>query len=257
MKSYALEDLAACLRDLELGEGRRVLVHSALFPLGRVAGTPPAEWANAILEVLLDVLGKSGTLAAPTFTFAFCRGTTYDPRTSPSERMGVLSEAIRTRQGARRTPHPMQSLALIGPLAASVCAPDLPSAYQAGGPFDRLLEHEFDLLLLGASVQAASLVHLAEERVGVPYRYRKSFTAPYVHEGSANERTYKMYVRDLDLDPRLTLHPVQERLEAAGTWRSRRLGGGVVAACSCRDFVEASINLLRDDPWALVHGGAP
>lgn len=246
MKTWDAEALHAALDEVGLRSGQIALCHGSLFALGPFTGGSPVP--EAIRDALLAYLGPAGSLVAPTFTFAFCRGDAYDPAVTPSAGMGLLSEAIRRHPAARRTRHPMQSLAVVGPAAADLCAPDPEDAYAPDGPFDRLVRAGARLLLLGATVQSASLVHLAERAEGVPYRYDKAFTAPY--EGIP--RTYRMYVRDLQLDPKLRLSPVEAALRAAGAWHQTRLGAGRVACCTAADFVEAARALLRADPWALV-----
>jgi aminoglycoside N3'-acetyltransferase len=134
----------------------------------------------------------------------------------------------------------MQSIAALGAAAADLAGRDTPSAFDDGSAFARMLELDFKLLLLGADVQAASIVHISEQRAGVPYRYWKPFGA------------HKMFVRDLDLDPQLKLAPIQAALERNGQWRSVALNLGRVSCCRLADFVAAADALLAVDPWALV-----
>jgi hypothetical protein len=65
-------------------------------------------------------------------------------------------------------------------------------------------------------------------------------------------RTYRMFVRDLDLDPKLKLDPIQRALELKDQWHSSPLNFGEVACCRLTDFVLAADSLLAVDPWALV-----
>ena len=66
------------------------------------------------------------------------------------------------------------------------------------------------------------------------------------------ERTYRMFVRDLDLDPQLELSVIQEELERRGLWKSVRLNYGAIGAGRLTDFVTVVDNLLARDPWILV-----
>ncbi len=117
-----------------------------------------------------------GTLVVPTFNFSFARGESYDPKVTPCEGMGAFSEYIRQHPKALRTPHPMQSLAIIGHSAEDLSGRDTASAFDPGSAFERMLELDFRLLLLGADIQAVSMVHYSEQRAAVPYRYWKDFT---------------------------------------------------------------------------------
>ena len=230
---------------IEAGDG--LLVHSALQLLGRPEGGLPMYW-----EAIRSLIGDAGTSAVPTFTFAFARSQDFDPATTPSEGMGAFSEFIRQQPKALRTPHPMQSLAILGRHAADLAGRDTPSAFDDGSAFDCMLELDFKLLLLGADIQAASLVHYSEQRAAVPYRYWKEFAGRVKSASGWEHKTYRMFVRDLDLDPQLTLQAIQDTLEAGGQWHSRRLNFGKVAACRMRDFRVAADALLAADAWVLV-----
>lgn len=239
--------IAAALRAVGLGAGDGVLAHSALHFLGR-----PSGGVAVYLGAFQEVLGPQGTLVVPAFNFGFARGERFDPRETPSDGMGVFAELVRKSPGACRSPHPLQSVAALGQFALDLCGRDTPCAFDPGSPFERMLELDFKLLLLGAGMQSASMVHYCEQRAAVPYRYWKEFSGPCRVGERWEARTYRMFVRDLELDPQLDLQPVQAALEARGAWRSQPLNYGRVGACRLADFVEVTAALLRADPWALV-----
>jgi aminoglycoside 3-N-acetyltransferase len=237
----------AALQALDIRTGDNLLVHSAVQFLGR-----PVGGIGMYLQAIRAVIGPHGTLAVPAFNFAFARGERYDPQNTPSSEMGVFSEYVRQQPGARRTRHPLSSLALLGPLAGELAGLDTPGAYDPGSAFERLLELDFKLLLLGASVQAVSIVHYSEQRRGVPYRFWKEFHGLVRTSQGWEPRSCRMFARDLQVDPQLDLHPIEERLREQGLWRESLLNYGVLAVCRLADFVAAADELLAEDPWALV-----
>lgn len=244
--------LVDALRSLGIRAGDGLLIHSALHFLGS-----PVDGLATYLQALDEVIGclappMAGTLAVPTFNFAFGEGQPYDPVQTPSKGMGTFSEYIRQHPVARRTAHPMQSLAAIGRHRDDLVDRDTPSAFEPGSAFARMVELDFKLLLLGADIQAASIFHDSEQRLGVPYRFWKDFTGSVTTGDGLVERTCRMYVRDLDLDPHTELYPLQAALQAAGQWRSVPLNYGVIASCRLVDFVRAADESLLSDPWQLV-----
>lgn len=49
--------------------------------------------------------------------------------------------------------------------------------------------------------QCFTFMHYVEKELKVPYRYMKAFNSKYIDEqGEVEERTYSMYVRDLDIE---------------------------------------------------------
>jgi aminoglycoside N3'-acetyltransferase len=195
---------------------------------------------------------SSFTIAVPTFTFAFARGEPYDPQASPSQGMGALSEYVRALPQARRTPHPLQSIAVVGQHAEDLARLDTPSAFDPGSAFERMLELDFKLLLLGADIQAVSMLHYSEQRADVPYRYWKEFRGQVRMEAGWETRTYRMFARYLEADPRIELYPVQAVLQSRHQWASVNLNYGQISLCRLADFVTVVDEFLNSDPWSLV-----
>jgi aminoglycoside N3'-acetyltransferase len=252
LETYRPDQLREALRGVGVLAGATVLVHSSLLHLGVLEGVGHKDVPRRICEIFLEILAEEGTLVVPTFSFAFCSGEPFDRRASPSESMGAFSEFVRSRPEARRSPHPMQSLAAIGAKASFICERDTAGAFDHGSPFDALVDLNARVVLLGATVQAVSLVHHAEQREEVPYRYWKEFSGTWRDRGVEEERTYRMFVRDLSLDPQLRLAPIEDELASRGLLSAVPVGGGTVSGFDARDFVGIARQRLRDDPLALL-----
>lgn len=264
MLEVTQEQVIAALHKLGIGPGDGLLVHAAVQFLGRSPGG-----AQVYYQAICNVIGLSGyedrhpdtgtpvgTLVVPAFNFGFARGEPFDPQETPSQGMGVFAEYVRQQPGARRTPHPLQSLAAIGPYAEDLAGRDTLSAFDPGSAFERMLELGFKLLLLGADVQAVSAVHYSEQRAAVPYRYWKDFQGKVRTNAGWEQRTYRMFVRDLGLNPHLDLRPIQAVMQARNQWTTVPINYGSVSSCRISDFVAAANRLLAADPWALVSNRA-
>ena len=104
------EQIAEALQALGLQTSHIVFVHSSLSSVGFVEGG-----ADAVVDAFLDVLGSTGTLVVPTFTFSHggAPNPVFDPIRDPSE-MGRITEVTRTRPGAQRSCHLLHSVAASG-----------------------------------------------------------------------------------------------------------------------------------------------
>jgi aminoglycoside N3'-acetyltransferase len=250
MTRYTLQELANALRRVGLTEGQTLFVHSSLVSFGLMDGFTPTDVVPRVYQVLRDIVGSAGTIVVPAFNFDFCKGTIFDPATTPSKGMGALSEFVRTRPEAFRSPHPMQSVAAVGRLAQAICRTDTASSFDPGGPFSVMLEYGACALLLGAPMQSVSFVHLAEERCKVPYRYWKCFTAPY---GSPPlVKSYRMYVRHLESDPQLILQRIENVMSDHGLMALARVGAGTVRFFRLPDFIAVTIERLAANPNWLI-----
>lgn len=259
MQAVTLNQLIDILDRLGVSRGDGLLVHSALQYLGQPQGGA-GIYLTALCEKLSINLETTdsfqsfdfGTLAVPTFNFGFARGEPFDPQNTPSQGMGVFSEMVRQHPAARRTCHPMQSLAVIGKYADDITGRDTASAFDPGSAFERMLELDFKILLLGADVNAISALHYSEQRAEVPYRYWKDFSGQVKTPEGWQLRTYRMFVRDMSIDPHLDLHGVKAMMETRGQWHSLPLNYGYVSLCAMRDFVATVDEFLHEDPWSLV-----
>lgn len=155
------------LHRVGLQRGDMVLVHSAMRTCGFIDGGAPT-----VVDSLLDVLGPTGTLVAPTFTFAHEAGADpiIDPQRDPSE-MGIISETVRVHPEASRSIAFRHSLAAIGPRATVVTEVDPSlSPFDLRSSFGVMLGLNCQVLLLGVSYTNSTSHHFAEWVCDVPYR---------------------------------------------------------------------------------------
>jgi aminoglycoside N3'-acetyltransferase len=247
MQEVNKTQIVEILKQVGVGVGDGLLVHSALQFLGR-----PEGGIGIYLEALQEVVGQQGTLVVPTFNFSFAKGEDYDPAAVPAVGMGIFSEFVRLSSNVLRTSHPMQSFAVWGQRAQELAAFDTPSAFDDGSAAARMLELDFKLLLLGTDIQAASILHYSEQRAEVPYRYWKEFNGKVMRGDQWQPASYKMFVRDMEIDARLEIYAIQDVLEEEGNWAQAKLNYGWISLCSLKDFVRITDDLLAKDPWCFV-----
>ncbi len=247
MHKVTQDQIVGALKEVGVKTGDGLLIHSALQFFGR-----PEGGVGVYLDALQEVIGPEGTLAVPSFNFSFARGEDYDPDTAPSEGMGAFSEFIRQHPQSLRTTHPMQSFSVIGKHADEFAACDTPSAFDDGSAVDRMLDLGFKLLLLGTDIQAAAIFHYSEQRADVPYRYWKDFTGRINRQGVWEEATYRMFVRDLEIDAQLVVRDIQSVLGSKGQWSSVKLNYGAISFCTLKDYVSVNDRFLAENPWVFV-----
>lgn len=247
MREVTSEQVNEALKTVGISKGDGLLVHSAVQFLGN-----PVQGIETYFEAVISTTGTHGTLVVPTFNFDFPKTLEFDPDSTPSKGMGAFSEFVRKHPASERTTHPMQSVACFGFYAQDLARRDTPSAFDDGSVYDRMLELDFKLLLLGANIQSVSMLHYSEQRANVPYRYWKEFSGQIHTWNGWENRTYLMFVRDMEIDPKLSLRGVQRHLEIEGLWQTTSLNYGSISSCRLVDFVNSVDALLADDPWSLV-----
>jgi aminoglycoside 3-N-acetyltransferase len=151
------------------------MVHASLRSLGWVIGG-----SQTVVEALLDWLGPEGTLCAQAswedipfghagwpddWRSAYETGMPpFDPGLSaaaPYE--GRLTERIRTWPGARRSANPATGIAAIGTRSDELTTGHrLDDGFGLSTPYNRLVEWDAQVVLIGAPLRSISILHHAE-----------------------------------------------------------------------------------------------
>ncbi len=167
-KDLTRGEIADGFRRLGLQEGDTVLVHTAMRTMGRIEGG-----GDAVVDVLLEILGDRGTLVVPTFTFAHEEeeNPIIDPAADPSE-MGAITEAARRRTNALRSTAYRHSFAAIGRRAEVITQVDPSlSAFDPRSAFGVMLALGTQVVMLGLTYASSTSHHFAEFLCEVPYRH--------------------------------------------------------------------------------------
>ncbi len=238
------------LRWLSAGiqSGDIVLLHSnvmrTLLLLKRNGFQPSVD---IILESFIQAVGKNGTLIFPLFNFDFTKGVTFDIRSTKSH-MGSLTEKARKHPNSVRTGHPIYSFSIIGALANKFKSVDNVSAYGVDSPFGILRELDGKIAVLDlVENDSMTFYHHVEEMRSVPYRYMKNFTGDYINlNGTKLEKTYSIYVRDLEEKVQTDVEPIGKKLWKAsiyiGDYPKIRTGLRIARANEVFDYVSNIID---------------
>jgi aminoglycoside 3-N-acetyltransferase len=240
------KEIASDLRALGLVEGMNLVVHSSLSSLGKVEGG-----ADAVVDALLEALGKSGTLAMPAFYFP--PPELFDPAVTPS-RMGAITEAFRKRPGVLRSFHPTHSVAATGPLAAHfVEAHKTATAFGIDSPLHRLAKSGGHVLLLGVQHTSDSMVHIGEAVARVPYRkiaYSKDFEVDMpvrLPDGSIG-----LFPPKENPGCSLNFNVVDAPLRERGSVRTGKVGEADCQLVPAQDVIDVVCEMLAQDMAALL-----
>ena len=245
------EGIAEVLQTLGVQTGHIVFVHSSLSSIGYVEGG-----ADALVDAFLDVLGSTGTLVVPTFTFSHGGklNPVFDPVRDPSE-MGRITEVARTRPGARRSHHLLHSVGALGAHAQEITAVHGPSAWAADGPFWKLYELNAHILMLGVPYLRCTFFHVIEQLVQVRYRQWREVEAR-VREQDGRKRPLPMF--GYSPKPGFVgndFNKLGAILEERGLAQVGAVGNAVARRFRAQDALEVGLTEYRKDPLLLVKTG--
>ncbi len=234
------------LRRLGLGNEDSVFVHSSMKSMGFVDGG-----AQNVINVFLEVLGASGLLAVPTFTFANFQPF-FDPEKTPSE-MGLITETLRQREESFRSVHPRHSVAAMGQGAEKLVNGHLEAgSFGEASPLDKLSKEGGFILLLGVGHNVNSIIHMAEVYAEVPYLY--TWEGPdFPHIARVRHNGYK---KEISLAPSPGCSAGFEKIEPflrnQGIIKDGTIGQAKCQLMKARDVVEATVELLSKNMEALL-----
>lgn len=232
------EGIVEGLKELGLKSCDTVVVHSSLSSFGRVEGG-----AEIVVDAILEVLGTEGTLVVPTFNY---EPGVFDPQKTPSI-VGKITEAVRLRPNAIRSLHPTHSVASIGSLAEIITeGHENVDPFGRGSALFKVLQVNGKILQLGTTHTTNSMVHVAEEIVGVPYLNRQRQVGIKTAQGKVIRRWVRRpgCSRGFDL--------IEEPLRQRGQITETTIGKCRARLMSARAVVDVAVELLKSDPEALL-----
>jgi aminoglycoside 3-N-acetyltransferase len=254
MYDYDMKDLRTALRALEIGAGTCVFMQSAMKSIGKINPDPFEDQFTAILEVILEVVGETGSLSVPTFNFRFCKGEVFDYDNTPSDGNGAFSEFVRRDRRALRSPHPFHSFATIGNIAKSVAGSYAFSEFSEGSAFDLLLKNNVKTLFFGVDY-VETFAHVAEERAKVPYRYWKIFAGTERKGGVDRPISTNFYARRVEdkPEPVVDIPKLGRYCRDLPSFRQVKLGNGFLNLLDGNEMVDALTEKFIAEPtFALV-----
>ena len=209
MKKIAFEKI---FRSLGLKEKDKILISSNLLKMiiSKKRGDIKFEIKD-IIDSLIKIIKKDGTILVPTFNWDFCKGLGFHYKKTPSN-SGSLGNYALKRRDFKRTKNPIYSFAVYGKDQEYLSNLDNKSCFELDSPFGYMAKKNVKNLYIDIEniyKDSFTLCHLVEEEVGVKYRFFKEFTGPYVHDGfKSKKEAYSMYVRKLNLKIRTGVNPL-------------------------------------------------
>jgi aminoglycoside 3-N-acetyltransferase len=241
-------DLASGFRKLEIDPSKPVIIHASLSSFGEIRGD--------VDTMLGAILANFQSIMVPTFTYktmltpetgpehnGIVYGTAYTqnrmtefftPETPSDRSMGILAEKIRTHPKSTRSSHPILSFAGINmdPIIASQ------TFIEPLAPIRSIYEQKGYVLLLGVDHTVNTSIHHAERIAGRKSFIRWALTPETIIEcgnypGCSDGFNHAENALTDDT------HTIQ-------------LGEAKVSCIPVKPMVDTLVNLIQDDPLALL-----
>lgn len=164
---YTKKDLLTDLHNMGLQHTDAIMVHSSMKSIGPVEGG-----ADTVVDAFMEYF-KEGLFMTPTHTWAQMSEeySLFDPKEEPAC-VGIIPNVFRKREGVVRSLHPTHSIAAYGPKAAEYVKgeEEITTPCQPGGCWNRLIDVNAKILMLGCTHIRNTFIHAVEEILDVPER---------------------------------------------------------------------------------------
>lgn len=253
---YSYSDIVRALKSAGLKKGDTVFTHVGMGMLGYPEeGRSEKIIADMIVRAFFEVLGITGTLIVPAYTYSFCDNQEYNPLLSPSK-VGFFTEYFRNLKGVKRSLDPIFSVSAKGPMTEKILA-DLPhECFGKDCVYDRLIKYNAKLCNIGVGFRYATFVHYAEQMLSVPYRFKKLFCGIVNDKSGSRKEGWIYNVRILAENSYPDLRELEQYAMKKKKILRAPLGRGEVTCVRCSDMYKICEDNIKRDPWFLAKGPA-
>ena len=256
MVTYTEEDIVRALRSVGIGSGDTVFFTARMLAVGQLEGVVSnAQFCQAYLDAIFEVIGDAGTLVVPTYTQQVGRfGVPYFHE-STLTLSGVFNEYVRCSQGAVRSFHPVFSLTALGARAEAICGRVDSSSFGAHSAYGNLFRNGGISLSLGFDRDSGHIVtgaHYLETTYGVPYYYNKVLDSDVYRNGQKTDQVFILNVAYREFQVEADYTPYVRMLDQKGCLHESVLGASKLYACDLSSQLSVGYELLADDVYAFL-----
>ena len=188
--------LKKILFDLGIKKNDLLLVNSNILNL--LIRNRKSINAEIIIDTLVETITNNGTIMFPAYNWNFCKGENFDLKNTKSY-TGALSNLSLSRKDFQRSINAIYSFSIFGKNKDYISNLRHESCFSLDSPFGYLINNKGKNLFIDLDYKLGlTIVHVAEQLIGVNYRYFKSFSGFFVDlENVKKKVSFQMYVRDI------------------------------------------------------------
>lgn len=257
------------LREIGITDGDIVMVHADTRVFGKIGEIRSRKnFYTTILDSMVSVVGDSGALIVPAYTYSLCKNQVFDVRYAKPTIGGLSEIAVEryqkyithnTGQPVIRSNDPIFSCVGFGGGAHLVLENQSNICFGDRSVFGKLYRANAKLMCFGFEF-AVTYMHYVERcydrKHSIRYRYDKDFTGKVVDwDGKEREVTYKYFVRDLRYCE-YDLETIPRELKKRGLLQEVTLGGGQITLSTARELYNTIFEMLESDKYGLLNAAS-
>ena len=245
------EEVLDSLRNAKISPGDCIMIHGDSAVAFQLKEHNMDKKLSLLFKLILNYIGKEGTLVVPTFTYSATNNEIFDVKNTTSK-VGYFSEFFRNIPGVLRSSHPIFSVAAYGKYKEIFANSSLKECFGKNSSFDLLHTLDGKIMNLGCSFDFITYAHYVEEKLKVKYRYYKKFKGAIKKDASLIKKTTRYFVGDRSINYKLDLSKLKEKLIIENKLKIVPFGRFACFTVSCHDFFNTSRNSIKSDEYFLI-----
>lgn len=209
---------------------------------------------NDLIETLKNAVGDNGNLIFYSFFWDFFKTRLFDHKHSKSA-SGSLSNFLLKDKNFIRTKHPVYSLLAWGKDKKKISMLNHSNSFGKNSPFGYLIKKKSKLLFMNIDFKMTGFpfFHVAEQEVGVYYRYFKSFSGKIIENNKKKNISFKMYVRKKNYKI-LTYYSNEtiKILKKLNSYKTKKCFGSYMNLIDLPELYKLTINQLKIEKKMLL-----
>lgn len=188
-------------KEIGIKKNDKVLLASSLLGISILYKNKNKKFTpSKILDDLKDLIGKNGTLLLNAFNWEFCQKKIYNYNKTKSL-SGHLSNIALSRSDFIRSQNPIYSFAVTGKDKKKIYNLKHNDCFGLNSPFGYIINNQVKGLFIDIDYKKTgfALVHVAEQKAKVNYRFLKKFSGKYYKSKKTKSVSVSMFVKKLNL----------------------------------------------------------
>jgi aminoglycoside 3-N-acetyltransferase len=156
--------------------------------------------ANSILNSILKRIGKKGNLTIPVFNFDTVKTGFFNIQKTPGQ-SGAFGNLLLKKHYKKRSKHPLYSFLFFGKKNKEFIKKEYQNAVGPDSHWSDFIKNNFKILSIGFHYnRSLTITHYFENKIGVNYRYNKSFTVKSIDiNKKIKKKIYSFYARKINI----------------------------------------------------------
>ena len=231
-----------------------IVVHCSIIRIGLIKNKEINEIPKIIADIILNVLGKNGTLCVPTFNYNYInKKKKFDTfENEYTKLLGALPGEILSRSKRVRSYNPGYNISTIGAKAKYISSSKSISSFGSDSSWDRLFKLNAKIVLINCDLDSMTFIRYIESKCDVPYLYSKLYKTP-IYSGKKKILSQSTcFLRYKYLDFKYNLKNFEKILKKKKALKETKINNICIKTLSMKATFEIGVELLNNDIYYFL-----